>query len=215
VTFLLHAFTTITGIAGKIAFWNAGNDTIDNQDVPIAEPLTIHVINESQILDAKVIYRKNPANQLTISLSSDKTFINLKFDYIDKEEGGVIQKIHTGKSNEDIEIHGLIKGVGKINKKSVTNILSSPSKPPSAKMRKSIRYFMALTFFGMPFFIISEILKGKTDLISSGFLVLLYWGLGYFIFKRRLPKGFDIFDEDEIIESSIKDSKKKRGLFDF
>jgi len=186
----------------KIAFWNAGNDTINNQDIPIAEPLTIHIKKEYQILDAKILFTKNPANQLTISLSSDKIFVNLKFDYIDKEEGGVIQIIHTGKSNEDIEIHGLIKGVGKINKKSINNILFFPSKPPSAKMRRSMRYFMALTLFGTPFLIISEIFKGKTDLFSSGLLVILYWGLGYFIFKRRLPKGFDIFEDDEIIKNS-------------
>jgi len=194
---MLYAGQPIKNLTvSKIAFWNAGKDTINNQDIPIAEPLTIHVKKEYQILDAKVLYTKNPANQFIISSSPLFTVAYLSFDYIDKEEGGVIQIIHTGKSDEDIEVHGLIKGAGKIKKKNANTNIFAPTSKPSTKIKKVMRYSMALLLFGLPVFIIYQILNGKTNLsLYSGIFIISYWGMGYFVFRRNLPKGFDI---DEI-----------------
>lgn len=188
----------------KIAFWNAGNDTINSYDIPIAEPLTVHIKKGYQILDAKILYSKNPANQFSISTSDDHSFVNLQFDYIDKEEGGVIQLIHTGTTDEDIEISGTIKGAGKLIKKYVPRsdkiYPSSQNKQPSAKSRKLGRYFLSILLFGLPLTIIANIFKGEIneigELLFSSLIILVYWGFGYHIIKRRIPKGFDVFEEE-------------------
>lgn len=97
----------------KMAFWNAGRDTIDHQDIARADPLTLHVKESYKILDAKILSEKTPANKFSITTSPDQSSLTLEFDYIDKDEGAVIQLIHTGKSGEDIDFGGSIKGAGK------------------------------------------------------------------------------------------------------
>ncbi len=41
----------------------------------------------------------------------------MNFGYLDKNEGAVFQLLHTGKSGQDIEIHGRIKSFGEITQK--------------------------------------------------------------------------------------------------
>jgi hypothetical protein len=94
----------------KVAFWNAGRETIHKQDIAAAEPLAIKLKNESRILDVKILFQKTPANNFSITTNEDKKQVLLSFDYIDKDEGTVIQFLHTGKSSEDIEVVGKIKG---------------------------------------------------------------------------------------------------------
>jgi hypothetical protein len=181
----------------KIAFWNAGNDTINYQDIPHTEPLTINVKEGIEILDAKVLYAKNPANQFSISTSDDNSLIKLQFEYIDNDEGAVIQIIHTGVSEEDIDIHGTIKGVGKPIKKSVPHMVMFYN-PTNRQI--SFRYLVGIMFFGMPLLFIYNIYTGRSykidELIGVVLMTLLYWGLGYYFIKRRVPKGFDIFEEE-------------------
>lgn len=86
----------------KIAFWNSGNETLNSQDIAAADPLKIHVKNDSKILDAKTLYQKNQANKFELSSAEKGSDICLRFDYVDKYEGAVIQIIHTGKSNRDV-----------------------------------------------------------------------------------------------------------------
>ena len=47
----------------KTAFWNGGRDTIKGEDVASADPLSVHVKKGCKILNAKILYIKNPANQ--------------------------------------------------------------------------------------------------------------------------------------------------------
>jgi hypothetical protein len=40
----------------------------------------------------------------------------------------------------------------------------------------------------------------KSDPIPLVFVVVLatitYWGMGFYIIRRKIPKGFDVFEED-------------------
>ena len=188
----------------KLAFWNGGNDTINYQDIPNTEPLTINVKKGIEILDAKVLYVQNPANQFSISPSDDHSFVKLQFEYIDKDEGGVIQIIHTGISEEDIDIRGKIKGVGRPIKKSVPKmVIFNPryaNIQAKNKLGKIIPYFVLIVLFGIPLFLIYNTYTRKIfdlgQLFGVFLITLMYWGFGYYIIKKRLPKGFDIFIEE-------------------
>jgi hypothetical protein len=97
----------------RIAFWNAGNETIDADDVVNADPIIIHVKNNNKILDANIIALNNLSNCFSLSDVYDECKIKINFDYIDKDNGVAIQVYHTGSSDEDIEVSGRIKGVGR------------------------------------------------------------------------------------------------------
>ncbi|MFA4955650.1 MAG: hypothetical protein WC556_01590 [Candidatus Methanoperedens sp.] len=102
----------------KMMFWNAGQDTINKQDIASAEPITVQVKEGYKILNPpKIIQMKNPANQF--SITSNQSFITLNFDYVDKDEGVIIEFFHTGKSSEDVQVRGKIKGVGELKYKDV------------------------------------------------------------------------------------------------
>lgn len=101
----------------KILFWNRGYETINRLDIPQLDPLTIRVKNGLEILDAKIIYMNNPANQFSLIFSDDISYITLEFDYVDKDEGAIVQVMHTGTSESDVQISGTIKGAGKLKHK--------------------------------------------------------------------------------------------------
>lgn len=102
----------------KLAFWNAGQETINNSDIASADPLLVRAKEEYKILDAKVIYARNAPNQFSIALEESQKLLSLSFDYLDREEGAVIQIIHTGTENDHIEVSGTIKGAGKLHRRS-------------------------------------------------------------------------------------------------
>jgi len=175
----------------KILFWNGGNDTIDNQDISRVDPLKIHLKENYKILESNVLYSKNPANQFSVKTACDKSDAILKFDYLDKDEGGIVQLIHTGISDKDIEIQGTIKGGGKpIHAKQHLYIFNSP------KIKRNI--FIVVTLL-LSFCITITFLKFNITLsekiivcvIFVGF-TFLYWGILFYLSKRKIPKGFEI-----------------------
>jgi hypothetical protein len=186
----------------KIAFWNSGRETINMVDVAEADPLRISITNNSKILSAEVIYSGNPANKFRISEIKDNS-VKLLFDYIDRNEGGIIQIIHTGKSSEDIDVKGIIKGAGKCVLRDLLPIpsfafplLAAPNLLLKSKHFGYFMFFSALlaTILGIGLILFHE--KEK----SVGWVLTITYGIIlpfiYFMFvRRRIPKEFDIIDE--------------------
>lgn len=184
----------------KIAFWNGGRETIYRQDIASAEPLIIQAKEGCKILDAKIIYEKNPANQFSINICGSQSTVELQFDYLDKDEGVIIQVIHTGKSSKDIEITGIIKGAGRPVYKHVPT-LSLPLPGFSQLSVKKRRYLVATIAFILPLTVAIDLFVSPislSQLVLSIIIVATYWSLGFYLLKRRLPKGFDIFVEEEL-----------------
>jgi len=199
----------------KILFWNRGCETINRQDIPQLDPLTIRVKNGLEILDAKITYVKNPANQFSLIFSDDNSWINLEFDYVDKDEGAIVQVMHTGTSESDVQISGTIKGVGKLKHKPWQDINFIPLLPLKLPLDhlikvdipiKTRRYIVAVIFFIFPL-IISTILflppPGRvgefsffTKLLISMAFIILYWLMGFHTLRRTIPKGFSKFEEE-------------------
>jgi hypothetical protein len=51
----------------KVAFWNAGRETIRKSDLVDADPLRIEVRPGVKVLDARVVKQTNPANRFSVN----------------------------------------------------------------------------------------------------------------------------------------------------
>ncbi|MGD2072097.1 MAG: hypothetical protein PVG65_01220 [Candidatus Thorarchaeota archaeon] len=96
----------------KVLFWNDGKETIHLDDIAQEDPLEIFIADDARILDIRVIQRKPLTNGFEVNLSDDQSSAMLGFDYIDKDEGAVIQVIHTGRSGKEISLRGRVAGAG-------------------------------------------------------------------------------------------------------
>lgn len=106
----------------KLALWNRGNDTINATDIAPTDPLKIVLSDSYKLLAAEIIYVKTKANNFSILQDLEKGEIKIDFDYFHTNEGVMIQIYHTGKSNNDVNLVGTIKGVNKIPRIAPTEI---------------------------------------------------------------------------------------------
>lgn len=105
----------------RVAFWNKGRELINGSDVSKNDPLKIICnktstddLNNAQILDVRLISTNNQPSQPSIALSNGEGYIN--FDYFDKNQGCVIQIVHTGLSSKNLTICGTLKGCKPLNR---------------------------------------------------------------------------------------------------
>lgn len=189
--------------ATKIAFWNAGNDTINSDDITSTNPLTINITEGYKILNAKILQVIEPANQFEIDIIDDMS-IGIHFDYLDKNQGAIIQLLHTGKSEKDIEIKGKIKGVGEPIRKSA-RISHDSISLFNLVIIYGFSIFLFLLLINMIFNILIEFMNGNiADIYEIIFGIILFtiiisfcWGLAYLLLRQTLlPKGFKIFEEE-------------------
>jgi hypothetical protein len=96
----------------KVAFWNAGNETLNGTDVATSDPITLQVLRGCRILGVSRIYIKNKANNIEYEKQGESS-VPIRFEFIDKGEGAVFQLVHTGKSSSDVCVSGTVKGAGK------------------------------------------------------------------------------------------------------
>jgi hypothetical protein len=202
----------------KIALWNEGKETINYGDVALNNSIKIKIKDEFEFLDSEILYQKNNANDFKIQLSEDNKSISISFDYFDFEEGLVMQLFHTGNTSDDIFIDGKIKSVKKISRREYSNNilpitflnwLRNDNKVINKSTMKTIMGWIVFIvglvacclIFTTPFrqaIIETPSPKKGSDTFTTVALIpgLLYMWLGYRMLKRRIPKGFDIFNEE-------------------
>lgn len=98
--------------ATEFYFWNHGKETIRQEDIASSDPLQLKIKSPFTILDTKLLKTSSPSNNIIVSLSEDKTIITLNFEYLDYEQGGIVQILHTGEDSVDLIFSGTIKGFG-------------------------------------------------------------------------------------------------------
>jgi hypothetical protein len=101
----------------KILFWNNGSETIDKTDTLEDLPITICANEEKEveILDVKVLETNNFASDFSAVLLNGGRFAVLSFEYLDSQDGAIIQAIHTGTGAiSDLFLIGRIKGAKKL-----------------------------------------------------------------------------------------------------
>lgn len=94
----------------RIAFWNAGGQTIDKNDLAEKDGLRIEAAEGVKLLSAKVLHRVQHTNDFKVFLANKQKRAAITFDYFDKNQGVLLEVFHTGTSARDISIQGTIKG---------------------------------------------------------------------------------------------------------
>lgn len=97
----------------QFAIWNSGNKLLNSTDVVDTKPLSI-TSNEGgpDILDVSIIKCSEESNKFTVDKKSSHC-AELRFDYMNRQDGIIVQILHTG-SVENIFLTGLIKGGEKL-----------------------------------------------------------------------------------------------------
>jgi hypothetical protein len=112
----------------KIGFWNAGTETIKKNDVVKDDPIMIRAKDGVVFLSAAIIEAVNPLNKIECTVSKDRSFVSIAFDYLDCNQGAIIQVFHTGTTDADITMSGTIMGASKIRRFRKAN--PDQSRPP-------------------------------------------------------------------------------------
>lgn len=121
------------------AFWNAGNDTIRSDDFT-DDVLRIVCRTNVNVLDCILTYVSNGTNKISVSLShssiNDKWSLPVVFDYLDSNDGAVIQLVHDGPSSTRFILEGTIKG----------NCSIALAESPAYRQERGLRYFGPLSY---------------------------------------------------------------------
>ena len=183
----------------KVLFWNSGRETIRVEDIAAREPLEIITEGEALILDANVIQRKPSTNGFEVRLSENQSSVELSFEYLDKDEGAVIQIVHTGTSGEDISMRGRIAGGGtpvfkEFTEESVPSIFRffrrNISVSQYRKLFGIINIVMSINIF-IFFWIASNEIE-----FAPTFLAFIFILMGASYLRKQIPSGFDAFSEE-------------------
>lgn len=196
----------------KIAIWNNGKETISSTDVAQNNPFLVIIEESFSILDCDILFEKNPANGFSINkLNSNK--VEIKFDYFDFNEGIIIQLYHTATEEDKITVVGSFKGTKAIERNSTSRtifpdsfykILKNNSSVKPRLMKKIVGAITFLLPLAMIFFIFlsPDILKEPepptllSKILLASTITIPYWWLSYRTLKRRVPKGFGIFEDE-------------------
>lgn len=183
----------------KFGFWNAGKATVDSNDIAPLNPLFIKP-NKGEILKADLIYQVNPSNNFTIS--NDGKSIKLNFDYVDFNEGAVIQIFH--EQGCKFSLFGSLKGVRKIKAINPKNPVVGVLRPIinlNLDLRSSNNRKLKIAFFLMfplipiiidplKFFVFGTFNKILTSIFYV-FTILLYWMFAFYYYRRKIPVTID------------------------
>ena len=190
--------------SSRIAFWNQGKETIERDEIAEGDPLTIKAIPGLKILDAKIVRSVNTANRCEVYMNGSAVAIN--FDFLDFDEGAIVQVLHTGNSSSDLTVTGTIKGAGRIRER------RSFRKPPPLYGWLSSAAGIAVCFV-VPLVMATCVVfikyYGSKQLVQTGlldraisswvmvvFASMGYWGLAFLSLWRRVPPGLELFDEE-------------------
>ena len=162
----------------KIAIWNDGNLTINNNDFAKKDNFFISIDNDFEILDTSIIQTINTSNDIKVELSNDKKKIAIAFDYLDKKEGFVIQLFHTGTNIKIFNFEGSLKGFGKISKGKLQE------KP---KLHTVIKELLPL-LSGLIIYFLSSLFSYEINIVLIIFSMILIWfSIAFIIYRIFKP----------------------------
>lgn len=95
----------------RLALWNAGSETISKEDVPPLDP--IRISSAAKVLDASVLAVTDRANDCRLAVQTDQSYL-VQFEYLDPQDGVLLQIIHTGAAERTVTVLGKSKGVREV-----------------------------------------------------------------------------------------------------
>jgi hypothetical protein len=190
----------------KLVFWNAGSDTINSTDVPAAARFCISIVGSGEFLNHNLDFVKKSSNAIALSIDGDKKFINVKFDYFDKNDGFVVELLHTGESDSSIRVESTFKGAHPLVRRSAAPLLSLPRpirRLLASEERSAIGFIlvtssilaMAHTYIRIfPSWVIEPTQPPTTvpEWIAFAAVYGSFLLLGAYLFRTRLPAGFNL-----------------------
>jgi hypothetical protein len=195
----------------RVVLWNTGSDTINASDIADANPLRIlATANGVIILDAKLVATNNSSSRPSVDVLPDRKSALLSFDYLDKDQGAVIQVIHTGITSDDLLLDGDIKGAKCLRKRNIRVFRYLPLPTPkeldrriSPSLKRKIRaamYFamgLILLVMGVTSYSIQP--HATPDLFVLGISLLYYILLTVMALRTwwmHPPSGLEAYEED-------------------
>jgi len=179
----------------KILFYNRGAETITRQDTKTLNHLSISS-ETCRILDGSILQVNNPSNNLTVQYDNDNKNVHIDFDYLDTNQGAVIQVIHTGLSSNDLWMDGAIMGVQRLVNIPLDRLMTKQN-------RKSLyptiaRVLIISISLGFYIYLSSRPNNyGSLITVLLVFLILptiaILWGSEIFYYSK-IPKGLEQFD---------------------
>lgn len=142
----------------RFTVWNSGNRTLNSTDIVDSKELTISVSDNCKILDTDLIYCSEETNKFSLKVVDEST-VKLFFEYVDVNDGLVVQIIHTG-SDDDIRIDCKIKGGNPIK-----NIVNETF-PKAIRKVMNKEVFEKMTIFSIGVIIILFFLMSAVFVVS-------------------------------------------------
>ncbi len=182
----------------KVAFWNAGTETIPSQDVVMENPLFLRAKTGVAILSVRVIDCTNRYNKVDTRLDGQRMGAAITFDYLDQNDGALLQIFHTGLGNDDIQLEGTIKGVRSIQRRPLitpqsTKQLSRGLAVPVLCIFWVLLTVVAYAAISAPHFLAKAGSMTELDItIISGVILLgflITGGVAYSLYTTAVPKG--------------------------
>lgn len=91
-------------------FWNSGTDTIEGSQIATTDPLRINISEDSHLLNIEIIKQSRIVNNVHLEAKNDHN--GIYFDFLDKNDGFVLEILHSG-GKGDLIFSGTIKGIPK------------------------------------------------------------------------------------------------------
>jgi hypothetical protein len=183
-------------------------------------------VESVDILDVRVIQQNSYSNNFNVNLGVNPSDWWLNFDYVDEENGVVLQVVHTGKGSSDVELKGRIIGNKRIKRRPIDvvrhsklverflgeNIAGSSSKlahvfgPPILALAVAgfMGRVMVIGSIGSDPVRVVDIF----DVITGSALIIagaIYWVWSTSVrWQNRLPRGLEFYAADFLTPSEKK-----------
>jgi hypothetical protein len=191
----------------RVAIWNRGRETISRENVAIQDPLRIEAMGDVEILEAKIIYEKQKANRFAINMDPSQKKLTIDFDYFDRDEGIILQIFHTGKRKDELSVLGTTKGSGGMQKisdpwflkfDSELNVFAAMKTRYKKIIFGSALIITSILFLFSPYIPQPQFGKNKFSIeyLTLVFFALAYFFMGLSILRKRVPAGFELFEDD-------------------
>src|SRR5208282_4573761 len=79
----------------QIMLWNSGNQIVRGEDIVAADPLRFQFSEDAVVLDSKIIRYTREVSTTNDSQRPNCAF--LTFDYLDPQDGAIIEILHTAR----------------------------------------------------------------------------------------------------------------------
>lgn len=122
-----------------VAVWNAGYETIRRSDVAPTGPILIVPAEGTEILGVRVIEANNSHSQFACTKKRGETSAQVTFEYLDYGNGGVIEVVHTGATEDSVRLSGIVIGAPLNGVPAKLKIVQKKPLPPPIVVRPYFR----------------------------------------------------------------------------